>query len=165
MVKVMSQLAAGDIAPAFTLPDADGNLVSLADFAGRKVVVYFYPAAMTPGCTTQAIDFTAARDDFLEAGIDVIGISPDAPEKLATFRERKELKVTLLSDESRQTLDAYGAWGTKMLYGKAIEGVLRSTFLVEVDQNGVGTIELAQYNVRATGHVDRLRRDLGLLHL
>ncbi|WIY83368.1 thioredoxin-dependent thiol peroxidase [Propionimicrobium sp. PCR01-08-3] len=161
----MSQLVAGEVAPAFTLPDADGNLVSLSDFPGRKVVVYFYPAAMTPGCTTQAVDFTAARDDFLEAGIDVIGISPDAPDKLAMFRQRKDLRITLLSDESKETLNAYGAWGTKVLYGKSMEGVLRSTFLIDVDDEGTGTIELAQYNVRATGHVDRLRRDLGLLHL
>ncbi|WP_341727932.1 thioredoxin-dependent thiol peroxidase [Brooklawnia sp.] len=161
----MSQLVTGEAAPAFTLPDADGKLVSLSDFAGRKVVVYFYPAAMTPGCTTQAVDFTDARDDFLHAGIDVIGVSPDAPDKLAVFRERKGLKVTLLSDESRETLHSYGAWGTKVLYGKSLEGVLRSTFLIDVDDQGEGTIELAQYNVRATGHVDRLRRDLGLLHL
>ena len=164
-LKAMSQLVAGEVAPAFTLPDADGKPVSLSDFAGRKVVVYFYPAAMTPGCTTQAVDFTAARDDFLEAGIDVIGISPDAPEKLVAFRQRKGLKITLLSDESQQTLDAYGAWGTKVLYGKSMEGVLRSTFVIDVDEDGVGRIDLAQYNVRATGHVDRLRRDLGLLHL
>ncbi len=162
-LKAMSQLVAGEVAPAFTLPDADGKPVSLSDFAGRKVVVYFYPAAMTPGCTTQAVDFTAARDDFLEAGIDVIGISPDAPEKLAAFRQRKGLKITLLSDESQQTLDAYGAWGTKVLYGKSMEGVLRSTFVIDVDEDGVGRIDLAQYNVRATGHVDRLRRDLGPL--
>ena len=161
----MSQLVAGGDAPAFTLPHADRKPVSLSDFAGRKVVVYFYPAAMTPGCTTQAVDFTAARDDFLEAGIDVIGISPDAPEKLAAFRQRKGLKITLLSDESQQTLDAYGAWGTKVLYGKSMEDVLRSTFVIDVDEDGVGRIDLAQYNVRATGHVDRLRRDLGLLHL
>jgi len=161
----MSQLVAGQAAPAFTLPDADGKLVSLSDFAARKVVVYFYPAAMTPGCTTQAVDFSDARDDFLEAGIDVIGISPDAPVKLAMFRQRKELKITLLSDQTHEVLQAYDAWGTRMLYGKPIEGVLRSTFLIDVDDHGAGTIKLAQYNVRATGHVNRLRRDLGLLHL
>lgn len=161
----MTQLAVGDTAPAFTLPDADGRSVSLSDFAGRKVVVYFYPAAMTPGCTTQAVDFTDARDDFLEAGIDVVGISPDGQDKLGKFRERKHLKVQLLSDPSREVIDAYGAWGTKMLYGKAMEGLLRSTFLIDVDEDGVGTVELAQYNVRATGHVERLRRDLGLLHI
>lgn len=161
----MTQLARGDAAPSFTLPDAEGHDVSLSDFTGRKVVVYFYPAAMTPGCTTEAIDFTQARDDFLEAGIDVVGISPDSPDKIQKFRTRKDLKVTLLSDESRQVIDAYGAWGTKVLYGKPVDGVLRSTFLVDVDEQGTGTIELAQYNVRATGHVARLRRDLGLLHI
>ncbi|MFB9620427.1 thioredoxin-dependent thiol peroxidase [Brooklawnia cerclae] len=161
----MTQLAAGDAAPPFTLPDAEGRDISLSDFKGRKVVVYFYPAAMTPGCTTEAIDFTQARDDFLEAGIDVVGISPDSPDKIQKFRTRKDLKVTLLSDENRQVISAYGAWGTKVLYGKPVDGVLRSTFLVDVDEQGVGTIELAQYNVRATGHVDRLRRDLGLLHI
>mgnify|MGYP003383517608 CR=1 FL=1 len=161
----MTQLAVGDLAPAFTLPDADGQPVSLSDFAGRKVVLYFYPAAMTPGCTTQAVDFTEARDEFLEAGMDVVGISPDAPEALAKFRQRKDLKVDLLSDVSREVIDAYGAWGTKMLYGKAVEGVLRSTFVIDINDAGVGTVEVAQYNVRATGHVDRLRRDLGLIHL
>lgn len=161
----MTQLAVGDLAPAFTLPDADGRPVSLSDFAGRKVVLYFYPAAMTPGCTTQAVDFTEARDDFLEAGMDVVGISPDAPGALAKFRQRKDLKVELLSDVSREVIDAYGAWGTKMLYGKAVEGVLRSTFVIDINDAGVGTVEVAQYNVRATGHVDRLRRDLGLIHL
>ncbi|MGB3954195.1 MAG: thioredoxin-dependent thiol peroxidase [Brooklawnia sp.] len=161
----MSQLAAGDVAPAFSLPDAKGNLVSLSDFAGRKVVLYFYPAAMTPGCTTQAVDFTEARDDFLEAGMDVVGISPDEPDKLAKFRERKHLNIQLLADTSLEVIKAYGAWGSKALYGKFMDGVIRSTFLIDVNEEGVGTIELAQYNVRATGHVDRLRRDLGLLHL
>ena len=161
----MTQLAVGDLAPAFTLPDADGQPVSLSDFAGRKVVLYFYPAAMTPGCTTQAVDFTEARDEFLEAGMDVVGISPDAPGALAKFRQRKDLKVELLSDVSREVIDAYGAWGTKMLYGKAVEGVMRSTFVIDINDAGVGTVEVAQYNVRATGHVDRLRRDLGLIHL
>lgn len=161
----MTQLAAGDPAPAFSLPDADGRVYSLSDFAGRSVVVYFYPAAMTPGCTTEAIDFTAARDDFLEAGMDIVGISPDAPDALGKFRARKELKVTLLSDEDREAIEAYGVWGTKSLYGKPVTGVLRSTFLVDVDEQGNGTIRLAQYNVRASGHVDRLKRDLGLLHV
>lgn len=161
-VVLMSKLAAGDIAPNFALSDAKEKTVSLSDFAGRKVIVYFFPAAMTPGCTTQAIDFTAARDDFLEAGIDIIGISPDSPERLAAFHERRNLTITLLSDESKETLEAYHAWGTKVLYGKPIEGVLRSTFFIKVDDQGVGTIELAQYNVRASGHVAKLQRDLGL---
>lgn len=161
----MTELVVGDAAPAFTLPDADGKPVSLSDFAGRKVVLYFYPAAMTPGCTTEALDFTAAREDFLEAGMDVVGISPDDPDRLSKFRERKGLRVQLLSDESRETIEAYGAWGERMLYGKNVEGVLRSTFVIDVDEDGAGTIEMAQYNVRATGHVDRLRRDLGLLRV
>ena len=160
----MTQLARGDLAPAFTLPDADGRLVSLSDFAGRKVIVYFYPAAMTPGCTTQAVDFTAAREDFLAAGIDIIGISPDPPEALRRFRDRKELRLVLLGDQRHETIGAYGAWGTKRLYGKILEGVLRSTFLIDVGADGPGTIALAQYNVRATGHVTRLSRELGLGH-
>lgn len=161
----MAQLQPGDIAPAFTLPDHDGNPVSLNNYAGHKVIVYFYPAALTPGCTTQAVDFTASRPDFDAAGIEIIGISPDAPTKLTTFRNRKDLSIQLLSDESRETIRAYGAWGTKKIYGKEIEGLLRSTFIVNVDCDGVGVIESAQYNVRATGHVAKLRRDLGLLHL
>ncbi len=161
-----TQLVVGDAAPAFTLPDADGKPVSLADFAGRKVVLYFYPAAMTPGCTTEALDFTAAREDFLEAGMDVVGISPDDPDWLSKFRERKGLRIQLLSDESRQTIDAYGAWGERVLYGKPVEGVLRSTFVIDVDDDGNGTIEMAPVQrVRATGHVERLRRDLGLLQV
>lgn len=120
---------------------------------------------MTPGCTTEAVDFTQSRDDFLEAGIDVVGISPDATDAIAKFRARKDLKVQLLSDPSRETIQAYSAWGERMLYGKPVTGVLRSTFLIEVDDDGNGKIELAQYNVRATGHVDRLKRDLGLLRL
>ena len=161
----MAKLKVGDAAPSFSLPDADGTLVSLSDYAGRRVIVYFYPAAMTPGCTTQAVDFTASRDDFLEAGMDVVGISPDEPDKLAKFRERKHLNVELLANPSLDVIKAYGAWGSKTLYGKTMDGVLRSTFVIDVAEDGTGTIELAQYNVRATGHVDRLRRDLGLLHL
>ncbi len=158
----MAKLQVGDVAPTFTLPDADGKEVSLADFAGRRVIVYFYPAAMTPGCTTQAIDFTANADEFDDAGFDVIGISPDSPAKLASFRDKESLDVVLLSDEDRSVMNAYGAYGTKMLYGKEIEGVIRSTFVVDVDAEGRGTISVAQYNVKATGHVGRLRRDLGV---
>lgn len=127
----MAKLQVGDVAPTFTLPDADGKEVSLADFAGRRVIVYFYPAAMTPGCTTQAIDFTANADEFDDAGFDVIGISPDSPAKLASFRDKESLDVVLLSDEDRSVMNAYGAYGTKMLYGKEIEGVIRSTFVVD----------------------------------
>lgn len=158
----MAKLQVGDRAPSFALPDADGTVVSLSDHAGRRVVVYFYPAALTPGCTTQAVDFTAAAAEFSSAGYDVLGISPDAPEKLQRFRAQEALTVTLLADPDRTVLEAYGAWGSKMLYGKEITGVIRSTFVVDVDAAGVGTIAVAQYNVKATGHVDRLRKQLGI---
>jgi len=157
-----TKLAVGDPAPAFTLPNADGTPVSLADHAGRRVIVYFYPAAMTPGCTIQAVDFTAAASELTAAGFDIIGISPDAPEKLAKFRTKADLDIELLADPSKNVLLAYGAFGTKMLYGKEVEGVIRSTFVVDVDQDGQGTISLAQYNVKASGHVAKLRRDLGV---
>ncbi|WP_040161431.1 thioredoxin-dependent thiol peroxidase [Nigerium massiliense] len=158
----MTTLKVGDTAPDFTLPDADGKPVSLSDYAGRRVIVYFYPAALTPGCTTQAVDFTAERDELATAGYDVIGISPDAPAKLAKFRDQEHVTVTLLSDADKTVLNAYGAFGMRKLYGKEIEGVIRSTFLVDVDADGHGTIQLAQYNVKATGHVARLRRDLSI---
>ena len=154
----MTRLAPGDAAPAFTLPDADGKPVSLADFAGSRVVVYFYPAAMTPGCTTQACDFRDSLDSLAAAGVTVLGISPDKPEKLAKFRDRDAITFPLLSDPDRRVLEAYGAYGEKMMYGKKVTGVIRSTFVVGAD----GNLELAQYNVKATGHVAKLRRDLGL---
>jgi peroxiredoxin Q/BCP len=154
----MTRLAPGDTAPDFTLPDADGKEVSLADFRGRRVVVYFYPAAMTPGCTTEACDFRDSLSSLAAAGIGVVGISPDKPEKLAKFRERDSLTFPLLSDPSRSVLEAYGAYGEKTMYGKKVTGVIRSTFVVDAD----GNIEQAQYNVKATGHVAKLRRDLGL---
>ncbi len=157
-----TRLAAGDPAPAFTLPDADGKDVSLSDFAGQRVIVYFYPAAMTPGCTTQAVDFTAAMDELSAAGLHVLGISPDAPTRLAEFRAQHSVAFPLLSDADRATLGAYGAYGEKLLYGKLVEGVLRSTFVVDVDDSGAGTVAVAQYNVRAAGHVAKLRRELGL---
>ncbi|MCA1221775.1 thioredoxin-dependent thiol peroxidase [Streptomyces sp. 8L] len=152
------RLTAGDTAPAFSLPDADGNTVSLADHKGRKVVVYFYPAALTPGCTKQACDFTDNLDLLAGAGYDVIGISPDKPEKLAKFRERENLKVTLLSDPSKSVLESYGAFGQKMMYGKTVTGVIRSTIIVDEE----GTVERAFYNVRATGHVAKIIKDLGI---
>jgi thioredoxin-dependent peroxiredoxin len=154
----MTRLAPGDTAPDFTLPDADGKDVSLSDFRGRRVVVYFYPAAMTPGCTTQACDFRDSLSSLAAAGIDVVGISPDKPEKLVKFRDRDSLTFPLLSDPSRSVLEAYGAYGEKTMYGKKVTGVIRSTFVVDGD----GKIEQAQYNVKATGHVAKLRRDLGL---
>ena len=153
-----SRLEPGDAAPAFSLSDDTGRTVSLSDFAGRKVIVYFYPAAMTPGCTTQACDFSDSIETLRRDGYEVLGISKDSPAKLATFRERDHLTITLLSDTDLTVHHAYGAFGEKKLYGKTVEGVLRSTFVVEED----GTVGHAFYNVKATGHVAKLRRDLGL---
>ncbi|WP_181407454.1 thioredoxin-dependent thiol peroxidase [Nocardioides sambongensis] len=154
-----ARLAAGDTAPDFTLPDDRGNQVSLADArAEGKVIVYFYPAAMTPGCTKQACDFTDSLESLRAAGYTVLGISKDTPAKLAKFRERDGLTIPLLSDPELEVHRAFGAFGEKKLYGKVVEGVIRSTFVVDSD----GTVELAQYNVKATGHVAKLRRDLGL---
>ncbi|MFD7863272.1 thioredoxin-dependent thiol peroxidase [Streptomyces sp. NPDC057682] len=152
------RLQPGDTAPAFTLPDADGNEVSLADHKGRKVIVYFYPRALTPGCTKQACDFTDNLDVLAAAGYDVIGVSPDKPEKLAKFREEENLKVTLVADPDKTTLEAYGAFGEKKNYGKTVMGVIRSTIVV--DENG--KVEHAFYNVKATGHVAKIIRDLGI---
>jgi thioredoxin-dependent peroxiredoxin len=152
------RLERGDQAPDFTLESDTGDRVSLGDLRGRKVIVYFYPAAMTPGCTKQACDFTDSLESLRGAGYEVLGISPDKPEKLAKFRSRDALTLTLLSDPDRTAMRAYGAFGEKKLYGKLVEGVIRSTFVVDED----GRIELAQYNVKATGHVAKLRRDLGL---
>lgn len=152
------RLEVGDKAPAFTLLDADGKKVSLSSYKGRKVIIYFYPAAMTPGCTKQACDFRDSLAELNEAGLDVIGISPDKPEKLAKFRERDGVNFPLLSDPDKTTLTAYGAFGEKKLYGKIVEGVIRSTFVV----GEKGNIEVAQYNVKATGHVAKLRRDISV---
>lgn len=157
-----THLSPGDPAPAFTLHDADRREVSLTDFAGQRVIVYFYPAAMTAGCTTQAVDFTAAIEDLANAGVQVVGISPDEPERLAQFREQQSIGFPLLSDPDKSVLNAYGAYGEKLLYGKLIEGVIRSTFVVDVDDKGRGDIAVAQYNVKARGHVDKLKRELGL---
>ncbi|MBA3528557.1 MAG: thioredoxin-dependent thiol peroxidase [Propionibacteriaceae bacterium] len=156
------RLAPGDTAPDFILLDADGEEVSLADFAGQRVIVYFYPAAMTPGCTTQAVDFTAAMDELRAAGLQVLGISPDAPEKLAQFRDQQAVSFPLLSDPDKTTLAAYGAYGEKLLYGKLVEGVIRSTFVLDVNDEGKATVAIAQYNVKSAGHVDKLRRQLGV---
>lgn len=154
----MTQLHPGDTAPDFTLDDQDGSPVSLADLRGRKVVLYFYPAAMTPGCTTEACDFRDSLGSLQGAGYAVIGVSRDAPAKLKEFAERDGLTFPLLSDPDRAVHDAYGAWGEKLNYGKVVEGVLRSTFVL--DENGVVTQAL--YNVKATGHVARLRKLLGI---
>ena len=151
------RLSAGDAAPDFTLPDADGHQVSLASLRGQRVIIYFYPAAMTPGCTKQACDFRDSKSDLSDAGYAVLGISPDSPAKLAAFRDREGLTFPLLSDPDRGVLQAYGAYGQKMLYGKTSVGVIRSTFVVSAD----GKIERAYYGVKATGHVARLRKDLG----
>jgi thioredoxin-dependent peroxiredoxin len=154
----MPRLSPGDVAPDFTLPDADGKGVSLSGYRGRKVIVYFYPAAMTPGCTTQACDFRDSLDSLAAAGYAVLGISPDQPDKLAKFRDRDSVTFPLLSDATKSTLDAYGAYGEKTMYGRKVTGVIRSTVVVGAD----GTVEAAQYNVKATGHVAKLRRDLGV---
>ena len=152
------RLAVGDKAPAFSLSDADGHTVALSDFTGRKVVVYFYPAASTPGCTKQACDFRDSLAELNEAGLDVVGISPDKPAKLAKFRDAEGLTFPLLSDPEREVLTQWGAFGEKTMYGKTVQGVIRSTFVVDEK----GDIEVAQYNVKATGHVAKLRRDLAV---
>jgi peroxiredoxin Q/BCP len=153
-----TRLAPGDKAPDFTLPDADGTPVSLSGYRGRRVIVYFYPAASTPGCTTQACDFRDSLAQLSGAGIDVLGISPDAPAKLARFRDAEGLTFPLLSDVDKTALAGYAAYGEKTLYGKKLVGVIRSTFVVDPD----GTIEHALYNVKATGHVAKLRKSLAV---
>lgn len=154
----MSRLTPGDPAPELRLTAADGGTVDLADLRGRRVVVYFYPAAMTPGCTTQACDFRDSLDALHAAGTDVLGVSPDTPEKLARFVERDGITFPLLSDPEHAALERWGAWGEKTLYGRVSTGVIRSTVVVAPD----GTVELARYNVRAKGHVASLRKALGV---
>ena len=154
----MTRLETGAPAPDFTLTSDKGEEVTLSGLRGQKVIVYFYPAAMTPGCTKQACDFSDSLDSLQGKGYTVLGISPDKPEKLAKFREKDGLTITLLSDPAKETLEAYGAFGEKQMYGKTVTGVIRSTFVVGED----GTLEVAQYNVKATGHVAKLKRDLGL---
>jgi peroxiredoxin Q/BCP len=155
---VTTRLEPGTPAPDFSLLDQDGRSVSLADLRGRKVILYFYPAAMTPGCTTQACDFRDSIASLQGAGYTVIGVSRDEPAKLKRFQERDALSFELLSDPDHAVHSAYGVWGEKMNYGKVVEGVVRSTFVI--DEQGV--LALAQYNVKATGHVARLRKALGL---
>ncbi|ADG97242.1 alkyl hydroperoxide reductase/ Thiol specific antioxidant/ Mal allergen [Segniliparus rotundus DSM 44985] len=153
-----AHLCVGDPAPAFTLESDSGTPVSLSDYAGKQVLVYFYPAASTPGCTKQACDFRDNLAALQDAGIAVVGVSPDPVAKLAKFRDKENLTFPLLADPTKETLTAYGAFGEKKMYGKTVQGVIRSTFLV--DEKGV--IKLAQYNVKATGHVAKLLRDLGI---
>ena len=152
------RLQSGDPAPDFTLTSDTGEQVSLSGLRGRKVIVYCYPAAMTPGCTKQACDFTDSLDALRAEGYEVLGISPDKPEKLAKFRDRDALTIALLSDPDKEVLSAYGAFGEKKMYGKTVQGVIRSTFVIDEE----GKVEVAQYNVKATGHVAKLRKDLRL---
>jgi peroxiredoxin Q/BCP len=152
------RLAPGDPAPDFTLNDADGNPVSLSSLRGQQVIVYFYPAAMTPGCTTEACDFRDSLSSLAAAGVKVLGISPDQPAKLAKFRDKEGLNFPLLSDPGHAVQRAYGTYGEKKLYGRTTVGVIRSTFVVGPD----GVLEHVYYGVRAKGHVERLRKDLGI---
>jgi len=154
----MPRLETGQTAPTFTLIDHTGRSVSLGDFAGRKLIIFFYPAAMTPGCTTEACDFRDSLVRLQQAGYDVVGISPDKPDKLAKFVDKEALTYPLLSDPDRSVMDAYGVYGEKTLYGKKVTGVIRSTIVVGPD----GTIALPKYNVKATGHVASLSKALGL---
>ena len=153
-----NRLSTGDTAPQFTLSDAEGNPVSLSDFSGTRVVVYFYPAASTPGCTTQACDFRDSLEALAAAGYTVLGVSPDPVAKLKKFVDAEALTFPLLSDEDHAVAEAFGAWGEKKNYGRTYEGLIRSTVVVDE----AGKVLEAQYNVRATGHVAKLRRDLGI---
>jgi peroxiredoxin Q/BCP len=153
-----ARLSPGDAAPEFSLPTDNGDRLTLKDLRGRKVVLYAYPAAMTPGCTTQACDFRDSLASLQAAGYEVVGISPDAPAKLAKFREHDAITFPLVSDEDKSVLTAYGAFGEKQNYGRTVMGVIRSTFVIDEE----GVIEKALYNVKATGHVAKLRRDLGI---
>jgi peroxiredoxin Q/BCP len=154
----VTRLQPGDPAPDFTLPDASGTPVCLADLRGQRVILYAYPAAGTPGCTTQACDFRDSLASLQAAGYTVLGVSPDAPAALARFAEQQQLPFRLLSDVDRAVLSAYGAYGEKRLYGKTVVGVIRSTFVIDEH----GRVERAFVNVKATRHVAKLRRDLGI---
>ena len=154
----MPRMSVGDAAPEFTLVNQDGKSVSLSDYRGKRVVVYFYPAAMTPGCTTEACDFRDSLSALSAAGLVVLGVSPDKPEKLKKFIEKEGLNFDLLSDEDKTMMEEWGAFGEKKNYGKVVQGVIRSTVVVDAE----GTVELAQYNVKATGHVARVRKALGI---
>jgi len=153
-----ARLSPGDLAPDFTLDDQHGDPVTLSSLRGSKVVLYFYPEAMTPGCTTEACDFRDSLNSFKSAGIRVLGVSKDDVDKLARFAERDRLNFTLLADPDLAVQQRYGVWGEKSLYGKIVVGSIRSTFIIDEE----GRIERAMYNVKATGHVARVRRELGL---
>lgn len=152
----MTRVETGDPAPTFTAIDDEGSEVSLADFAGDSLVVYFYPKAFTPGCTTESCDFRDRYEPLAAAGYRIIGVSPDSPEELAKFRAEYDLPFALLSDSDHEIAEAYGAWGTKMNYGKEYEGLIRSTIVVNAD----GNVEHAWYNVKATGHAERVTGSL-----
>ena len=154
----MANLEIGDKAPVFTVVDQDGKKVKLTDYKGQKVILYFYPAASTPGCTKEACDFNDNLNPFKKAGYTVLGISPDAPAKLLKFKENQDLNFSLLSDSDLEVHKLYGAYGTKSMYGRTYEGVIRSTFAIDEK----GKITLALYNVKATGHVAMLRKLLGI---
>lgn len=154
----MPRLSVGDTAPDFTLSNQDGKSVTLSEFKGQRVVVYFYPAAMTPGCTTEACDFRDSLSALSAAGLVVLGISPDKPEKLKKFAEKEGLNFDLLSDPDKTMMEEWGAFGEKKNYGKVVQGVIRSTLVIDAE----GAVELAQYNVKATGHVARVRKALGI---
>lgn len=154
----MPRLSVGDTAPDFTLLNQDGKSVTLSEFKGQRVVVYFYPAAMTPGCTTEACDFRDSLSALKSAGLVVLGISPDKPEKLKKFADKEGLNFDLLSDPDKSMMEEWGAFGEKKNYGKVVHGVIRSTLVIDSE----GAVELAQYNVKATGHVARVRKALGI---
>ena len=158
MTAAPPRLEAGDRAPTFALPDQDGELVRLTDYRRRRLVLYFYPAALTPGCSAEACDFRDSIQSLAASGLAVLGVSPDAPDQLARFRERDSLNFPLLSDEAHRVMRRYGVWGPKLNYGKVYQGVIRSTFVLDPK----GRIEHALYNVKATGHVGRLRKLLGI---
>lgn len=154
----MTQLEAGSKAPAFSLPNQDGNSVSLSDFTGTKLVLYFYPAASTPACTKEAVDFRDSLGEFAKAGYKVVGVSPDSVAKIKKFQDNQALGFDLLSDVDSEVHKLYGAFGQKSMYGRIYEGVLRSTFVIDES----GKISLGLYNVRATGHVEMLKKQIGL---
>ena len=149
-------LQVGDPAPGFTLRSDTGSAVGLDDYSGRSVVIFFFPKAMTPGCTTQACDFRDRAERLQAGGYSIVGISPDPVDRLARFRAEESLQYPLLSDEDHAVADAYGAWGVKKNYGREYEGLIRSTFVVGSD----GLLSHVYRNVRAKGHVARLARDL-----